>query len=116
MLITLSLYAMAGFYIYAGISHFRIPKFFLAITPPWVPYPGLVNQIIGLAEIFLGLALLYGPWRQTAAWGIIILLILVFPANVYHFNKARKKNKGVRMTAIRLPLQLVLLYWAFSFT
>lgn len=110
-----SLILMAAVYIVAGITHFRIPRFFLSITPKWVPAPELVNKIVGASEILLGILLFFPLTRTYAAIGIIILLIAVFPANVYHFQKALRKEKMVWATAARLPVQLLLLYWAYSF-
>jgi uncharacterized membrane protein len=112
---TISLIIMASFYIFAGVSHFRKPRFFLAITPKWVPFPERINLLVGVVEITLGLLLLWNTTRSFAAWGFIIVLILVFPANIYHFQKAVQKKKGVLLTFIRLPLQLLLIYWAYSF-
>lgn len=110
-----SLFLMAALYIFAGISHFRTPKFFLKITPPWVPAPEKVNILVGAIEIILGIGLLFSMTRHYAAIGIICLLIAVFPANVFHFQKARRKKKQVMVTLIRLPIQLLLIYWAYSF-
>ena len=110
-----SLYIMASFYIFAGVSHFRKPKFFLAITPKWVPFPEKVNLIVGAIEIALGVLVVFDSTRSFAAWGIILLLVAVFPANVYHFQKALQKKKGVILTLIRLPIQLLLIYWAYGF-
>ena len=112
----ISLIVMSLFYIYAGVSHFRNPRFFLKITPPWVPAPEKVNIIVGVLEIILGIGLWNTITRSYAAWGIIALLIAVFPANYYHFQKAKKKDKHVIPTLIRLPIQALLIYWAYSFT
>jgi uncharacterized membrane protein len=111
----ISLIAMAGLYIFAGISHFRKPNFFLKITPKWVPYPEKVNLLVGMIEILLGVGLFFSETRYFAALGIIALLIAVFPANIHHFQEARKKGKFVTQTLIRLPIQLVLIYWAYHF-
>ena len=111
----ISLYLMAALYLYAGYQHFKIPKFFLKITPKWVPAPEKVNIIVGAIEIALGIAVLIPALRVFAIWGIIALLIAVFPANVYHLQKALKKKKHVRATIIRLPIQLILIWWAYSF-
>ena len=110
------LYLFAGFFIYAGISHFRNPKFFLKITPTWVPKPDMVNIFVGIAEILLGAGLILNVTRTLAAWGIIVLLIVVFPANVYHYQKARAKGKHLIPTLIRLPIQLLLIWWAYMYT
>lgn len=107
---------MAAFYLFAGISHFRVPKFFLHITPKWVPYPEKVNLLVGAIEILLGIGLLFSATRSYAAWGIIALLIAVFPANIYHYQMEKQKGKNTWPTLIRLPIQALLIYWAFTFT
>lgn len=106
---------MAGFYIFAGVSHFRIPRFFLSITPKWVPSPEKVNILVGAIEILLGIGLLIPALQNYAAWGVIALLIAVFPANIYHLQKSIQKKKGVIGTLIRLPIQALLIYWAYQF-
>ena len=106
---------MSAIYCIAGIMHFIKPKGFISITPKWVPSPEKVNILVGAIEIILGVAVLFSATRSYAAVGLIILLIAVFPANVNHFQKARRKGKGVAITLIRLPIQLLLIYWAYSF-
>lgn len=115
-LFKIGLYIMAAFYAYAGFAHFKNPKFFLKITPPFVPYPEIVNIIVGVAEIALGIMLLIPSTRSIAAWGIIILLVAVFPANIYHHIKARRKGKHVTGTMIRLPFQILFIYLAYLYT
>jgi uncharacterized membrane protein len=110
-----SLFIMAAFYAFAGISHFRSPKFFLKITPAWVPAPEEVNIIVGIIEVALAIGILIPQTRYYAAIGIIALLVAVFPGNVYHFQKALQKKKHVIPTLIRLPVQFLLVYWAYSF-
>ena len=111
----ISLFAMSGVYILAGCYHFINPKLFLKITPLWVPNPELINKIVGSSEIILGIALLFGTTRHYAALGIIALLIAVFPANIFHFQKSLKKGKFIIPTLIRLPIQALLIYWAYTF-
>ncbi|MEX2512695.1 MAG: MauE/DoxX family redox-associated membrane protein [Cyclobacteriaceae bacterium] len=109
------LYAMAIFYIAAGIMHFVKPKLYISIIPPYIPYPKLVNMLVGGMEVVLGAGLLFEPTRIAAAYGIILLLIAVFPANLYMYQK---KNKGIPkwLLFLRLPLQLLLIGWAYSYT
>ena len=111
----ISLFSMSALYVTAGILHFVYPRFYLKITPKWVPYPENVNLFVGGIEIVLGLALLFEITRPIAAIGIIALLIAVFPANIYHFKKSWKKRKNVIFTLLRLPMQALLIYWAASF-
>ncbi len=107
---------MAAIYILAGFNHFRMPKFYLAITPPWVPMPNKVNILVGIIEIVLGISLLIPILTSYAAYGIIALLIAIFPANVFHYQKAKRKGKTTWPTLLRLPVQALLIYWAHSFT
>ncbi|MEM6379004.1 MAG: DoxX family protein [Bacteroidota bacterium] len=113
--LTTSLIIMAYVYIIAGISHFLIPKFFWSVTPPWVPKPKLVNILVGIIEICLGIGLFFSEIRMFALYGIILLLIAVFPANIYHFQKSRKKKQEFWITLARLPLQFLLIWWAYGF-
>ncbi|MBT8219977.1 MAG: DoxX family protein [Bacteroidia bacterium] len=108
---------MGIFYIYAGYSHFRIPKFFLKITPQWVPFPEKVNIAVGIVEILLGVLVMFEPTRIYAAWGIIVLLILVFPANIYHLTSGGAGTKvPIKFLWIRLPIQAILILWAWWYT
>ena len=113
----ISLILMAIFYMYAGFSHFRNPRFFLRITPPYVPFPKTVNFIVGVAEMSLGMALLFPETSVYAAYGIIALLIAVFPANIYHLQS---KGAGMKIPMwglwLRLPIQGVFLLWAYWHT
>ena len=112
---SISLIIMILFYFGAGISHFRNPIFFLIITPKWVLFPKTVNIIVGIVEIVLAIGLIFEKSRSISAIGIIILLILVFPANVRHLELSVKKRKNVIATVLRLPIQGLLIYWAYLF-
>jgi len=113
----LSLYAMAAFYVGAGLLHFIIPRFFMRIMPPYIPWHRAVVIMSGLAEIGLGVLLVVPRYSSWAAWGVIVLLVAVFPANLYHFTSG---GAGMRIPqwalAVRLPLQLVLIAWAWWYT
>ncbi|PRY90511.1 DoxX family protein [Mongoliibacter ruber] len=109
------LYMMAAFYIFAGVMHFIKPRMYIKIIPPYLPYPALLNAIAGLIEIIFGLGLLFESTRSLAAYGIIILLLAVFPANIYMYQKG---SKGIPkwILLVRLPLQFALMAWAFVYT
>src|SRR4051812_20686554 len=77
-----SLYIMAAFYFLAGCYHFINPEFYERFMPGWIPLPYAMVLISGLFEILFGLMLLVRRTRALAAWGIILLLIAVFPANI----------------------------------
>lgn len=116
MSFNLSLWIMAILYIVAGINHFMMPRFYEKIIPPFFGNKKLINWLSGLAEVVLGVLLLIPSYSTFAAWGIVALLIAVFPANIYHFMLGWQKRKMVWVLAIRLPLQFLLVTWAYSFT
>jgi uncharacterized membrane protein len=111
------LYLMALLYILAGINHFRNPRIYIKIIPAYFPNPKALNAISGLSEILLGLLLCIPILSEYAALGIIALLIAVFPANLFMYSNS---NAGFGipkwMLLLRLPLQIVLIIWAYQYT
>jgi uncharacterized membrane protein len=114
------LWVMALAYMFAGFNHLMNPDFYIAIMPPGLPDPEWLNVLSGLAEIVLGVYLLEPRTRVLAAWGIIALLIAVFPANLY----VALENVGVggpgtgagAANYVRLPFQALLMVWAWWYT
>ena len=107
---------MAVLYILVGLKHIFDPKYFLPMMPPFIPFKQLIIYITGVLEIILGVCLVIEETRFYAAVGIITLLLLVFPANIYvAINyEARKKLKVSKLFAImRLFFQLPLIYIAY---
>ena len=115
--LTASLVGCATVYIVAGVAHFAMPKPFFRMMPPWIPAHAFCVYGSGVAEIALGVGLLLEVTRPWAAWGIVALLIAVFPANLCMFQAA-ERFRGVPRWALaaRLPLQAVLIWWALQFT
>ncbi len=108
---------MAIFYVHIGILHFLDPKYFLNIMPPYLPYHIELVYISGFFEILLGLLIIFPKYRTYASWGIILLLIAVFPANIY-LAQSEIAQQGLDISkevAIwRLPFQALfigLAYW-----
>lgn len=113
----IGLYIMAALYTLAGVMHFVNPDFFLKIVPPYLPFHHALVYISGVAEIVLGIALLIPKYRRLAAWGVILLLIAVFPANVYQYTSG---GAGMEVSEVmligRLFMQGVLIAWAYVYT
>ncbi|ELZ40160.1 hypothetical protein C471_08320 [Halorubrum saccharovorum DSM 1137] len=117
-------YAMSAAYVIAGIAHFLAPKAFARVVPPGLPRPRALVYLSGIAEIALGLGVQFDRTRRASAWGIVALLVAVFPANVYMATDdvaadlVPDRLSGVARTAAwaRLPLQGVLLLWAWWYT
>jgi uncharacterized membrane protein len=109
------LWAMAAFYAFAGFNHLQNPEFYLAIMPPALPAPEWLNLASGLAEIVLGVFLLEPRTRVYAAWGVVALLIAVFPANLYAASERMGSDSALLHNA-RLAFQAVLVAWAWWYT
>ncbi|PXY44127.1 DoxX family protein [Flavobacterium hydrophilum] len=111
------LYLMAFLYIVAGINHFRSPEMYIKIIPPYFSNPRLLNIFSGAAEIILGILLALPFLTHFAAWGIIALLIAVFPANLFMYQN-KKAGFGLPkwILLLRMPLQLLLILWAYQYT
>ena len=79
----ISVVIMSVFYVSVGISHFTNPFLYLQIIPPVLPYKLALVYISGFFEILFGTMLIYKKTRFLAGWGLIILLVAVYPANIY---------------------------------
>ena len=113
----ISLYIMAILYILAGVNHFYQPKFYMRIMPPYIPWHKFMVYLSGAIEILLGILLMIPACSSLAAWGIIALLIAVFPANVYHLTSSKPGGKFPMWALyLRLPLQGALMLWAYWYT
>ena len=111
------LYLMALLYVLAGLNHFRVPRVYIKMIPASLPIPKLLNTLSGIAEVVLGILLLIPQTSPWAAWGIILLLIAIFPANLYMYTNDKAAMGLPRwMRLVRLPLQLVLMLWAYLYT
>jgi uncharacterized membrane protein len=114
---TFLLWLMAALYTGAGVNHFLHPDPYRQIMPAWLPAPDLLVQLSGAAEILLGLLLLPVKTRRIAAWGIVALLVAVFPANVQMLLNWRASGHPLLWLAwLRLPLQGVFVWWAWRYT
>jgi uncharacterized membrane protein len=116
------MWVMAIAYAFAGFNHLLNPDFYVKIMPPGLPNPEWLNVLSGLAEIVLGVFLLEPRTRILAAWGIIALLIAVFPANVYVALENVGLPDGAPGTGnavlnwVRIPFQGLFLVWAWWYT
>ena len=114
-----SLLVTAGLFVVAGVLHFVIPKFYLAIMPAWLPSPLMLVYVSGVLEMAGAIGLLLPATRTLAAVGLILLLAAVFPANVEMLRLASARGASpLFITAcwIRLPLQPLLMWWVWRVT
>ena len=112
-----TIYFLSVLYIVVGIKHFIDPDFFIVIVPENLLYPKLLVFVSGFFEVLFGVMLLYYRTRKVAAWGLILLLVAVFPANVYlYISETAQESLGVTKSQalVRMPFQLPLIliaYW-----
>ena len=107
----------AAFFVIAGVTHFTNRDFFTSIVPPYLPWPEMLVYVSGVAEIALGGMLLIPATTRIAAWGLIALLIAVFPANIHMaMNPQLYPETPLAALLIRLPLQGVMVAVAYWFT
>ena len=110
-------YVFAVFWILAGLNHFRSDEFYLRMIPPYLPWHLFLVYASGLVEIALGISLLV-PWLQRlTAWGLIALLVAVFPANIHMaVHSELFPEFSPTLLWARLPVQALLIAWAYWFT
>jgi uncharacterized membrane protein len=103
----------AFFFIVAGTFHFLKRDLYLQIIPPYLPSPALLVAISGAAEIAGGIGLLISPLRYAAGWGLIVLLIAVFPANIDMLQHPGNFQVATWILWARLPFQGVFILWVW---
>jgi uncharacterized membrane protein len=116
---TIGLVLAAIFYAAAGVLHFVKPGAYLKIMPPYIPYHLPLVLISGAFEILGAIGLLIPRLRRPAAWGLVALLIAVFPANIYMATNPVEAGAASLAPALlwaRLALQPLLVWWVLSCT
>ncbi|HYO99283.1 MAG TPA: DoxX family membrane protein [Pyrinomonadaceae bacterium] len=110
-------YALGLSFALAGLYHFVNPAFYLRMMPPFLPYHLFLVYLSGFFETALGLLLLVPKYTRLAAWGLVALLVAVFPANVHMaLNPQLFPDLPPAALWLRLPLQAVFIAWAYWFT
>ena len=114
---------MGLFYVVSGINHFRSPLTYLAIMPPYIPWPLAMIYITGVAEILGGIGVLtpdgfvFPRIRAFAAWGLVLMLIAFLPV---HINMCLHPDMFPQLPVwilwVRVLLQIPLIGWAWFYT
>mgnify|MGYP000570477661 FL=1 len=108
---------MSLLYITVGVKHFINPDFFVTIVPPIINWKEEAVLVSGFIEVLLGILLLFNQTRKLAAWGIILLLIAVLPANIYlYISEIPREILSISKSQalFRIPFQIPLIiisYW-----
>ena len=113
----LLLLALSLFFINVGVDHFINPDFYLNIMPDYLPFHAEAVYLSGFFEILGGIVVLIPKLRALARWGLISLLIAVFPANIYMaMNHNLFPEFSLELLYFRLPLQFVFIFWVLKAT
>lgn len=108
---------LAAGFVFAGVMHFAITPQYVRIMPPWLPLHRELVLLSGVCEIAGGIGLLVPRTRRAAGFGLILLLIAVFPANVQMLLNAQARHASATAQALlwaRLPLQAALIAWVLA--
>ena len=108
--------AFAALFLVGGVGHFLATDYYMKIMPPYLPYHRELVLLSGVFEVVLSLLLLVPTTSRLAAWGLIALLIAVFPANVYMYQYAEAFSVEPIVLLLRLPIQGLLILWAYAYT
>lgn len=109
---TPGVWLLAALFVGAGTLHFLAPQGFDRAVPDWWPFSARTATLLsGAAELAGGLGLLHPTTRPAARWGLLALLVAVFPANVYMAQHPARFGLPAWALWLRLPLQ-PLLMWA----
>ncbi len=104
-------------FVLAGANHFRNPKFYVQIMPPYLPWPLELVYVSGVFEVLLGVLVMIPRTSHIGGWGLIALLIAVFPANLHMaLNTQLYPQVSPMVLYLRLPLQLLPMAWAYWMT
>ncbi len=110
-------YLIGVLFILAGMNHFRKPKIYERIMPPYIPAHSSMVMLSGIVEMILGFMIMNKNTQEVAAWGIIIMLLLFLPVHIYMLQNEKAAMKLPKwLLILRLPLQFGLMYWAYLYT
>ena len=113
----ISIIVLAVFFTAAGANHFRSPETYLPLMPAYLPWHLGLIYLSGAAEMAGGIGIGFPKWRRLAGWGLIALLVAIFPANIHMLvNHVPLNGKPVPEWLLwaRLPMQGVLIVWVWA--
>lgn len=107
---------LAIFFVSAGFGHFVAPAAFTAIMPTYIPWPTAMVALSGAVEILGGIGVCFRSTRVAAGWGLIALLVAVFPANIQAISTGMVIGGHVIPAWLlwaRLPFQPLFIVWVY---
>ena len=109
-------YLIGVLLVIAGVNHFRKPKIYERIMPPYIPAKATMVLLSGISEMILGFMILNPETQTIAAWGTIVLLVIFIPVHIYMLQDEKAAMKLPKWALIlRIPLQFILMFWAYQY-
>lgn len=105
-------FLFGGFMILGGAMHFINPEMYNPFIPDFMP-KAVVNYASGLLELILGIGVMIPRSRSAATLGIFLLMLAFLPLHVLDVFKENPAIGSHHLALIRLPLQFVLIAWAW---
>lgn len=117
----LNLFLLSGFYVFAGVNHFINPQFYYDLIPDYLPFHELINVVSGLAEISLGIGVIFQKTRKWSSYLLVTMLISFIPAHIYFIQIGSCVEGGMCVSewvgwARLLVIHPLLIWWALSVT
>jgi uncharacterized membrane protein len=109
-------WVFAALFVAGGVGHFVATGLYEKLMPPYLPWHRPLVLLSGAFEVVLGVLLLVPRTSRLAAWGLIALLVAVFPANIHLYRHQELLPVPPPVHLLRLPLQGVLILWAYAYT
>ena len=108
------LFLLILLFLLAGLNHFNNPNFYVSIMPPYLPLHSELSYISGFFEILGAIGLLFAQTRKASGYGLLILLIIIFPANIHMAIHPEYFPDYSKLTIyLRLPLQFLFMAWVY---
>ncbi|MEO7458252.1 MAG: hypothetical protein ABIY52_18480 [Gemmatimonadaceae bacterium] len=110
---------IAAIFLASAVGHFVFPRAFMSIMPSWLPSHRMLVYVSGAFEALGGIGILLPATRAAAGWGLIALLVAVFPANIQmllNAHSAHASRAYQSALVARLPLQPLLIWWIYLTT
>lgn len=107
---------------FTAFGHFKFAKGMSMMLPGFVPLKMELVYFTGIVEIVLGLALLFPSFRYGAGIILIVLFLVMLPANIHaaikhiNYETAAYDGKDIRYLWIRIPMQILFILWVFYFS
>lgn len=114
--------AMCIMLCFTAFGHFKFSRGMTMMLPGFIPSKTRLVYFTGIAEIALGVALLFPSLRFWAGIILIALFILMLPANIYaaikhiNYETAAYDGKGPGYLWIRVPMQVLFILWVLYFS